>query len=193
MILIFITLIVMLAMAKTRRRRRRGMPMRNYIRGNLDLSIAGGTLAGNTALKQDVGDTVDDTTKVTSIVATHTWSGFTGGDNIGPVQVGVAHSDYSLAEISAYINLSTGWSQADLVSREISARKIRRIGTFQVEAASAGEISVLNDGKPIKTKLNWILSEGQTLAFWMFNTGSAAFATTDPDYNIFGHANLFTQ
>ncbi len=181
--------LALLQMAKRRRRRRMG----RYIRGNIDVDIAGGTLAGATAVLGATADQVVERAYLSSIVCQYSFAGFTGGDNIGPVSVGVAHGDYSLAEIEAYLEAATSWNEGDLVAREVSQRKIRRIGTFTTTAASAGEANVLNDGKSIRTKLGWILNTGQGLNFWLYNQGSAAFATTDPNVHIWGHANLWPR
>ncbi len=189
MLLIYITVIAMLAMAKPRRGRRRRMG--RYIRGNLDVDFALGTLAAQTLVSQLNADTVDERTRVTSIVATWALQGYTVTDNVGPIVVGVAHSDYSSAEIEAWVELATGWSEGDKVSQEVSNRLIRRVGTFSPPLDIAS--TALNDGRPVKTKLNWILNAGQNLRFWAYNQGSVAVGTTDPDVHITGHANLFPQ
>ena len=189
MLAAFVATIGFAALAKRGRSRRK---MGKYIKGPLDLNIAGGTLASNTAVL-GATPTVTERALVSSIVCEYSFAGFTGGDNIGPVSVGVAHSDYTLAEIEAVLELNTGWAEANKVGQEIAKRLVRRIGTFNVEAASAGETSVLNDGKAIKTKLNWIVNVGQGLNFWIYNNGSAAFATTDPNCHILGHANIWPR
>ncbi len=161
-----------------------------YIPGNVQLDIVLTTLAAATAVLAAT-DVVDDTTRISSVVAMYSLEDFTDGAGIGPIVVGLAHSDYSLAEVEAWIKLSTGWSQADLVSQEISNRRIRRIGVFESDGASGTDVSVLNDGKPIKTKLNWRLSEGQGINFWAFNSGSNAIATTVPRVHVEGKGNLW--
>ncbi len=191
MLEILVVLIALAMMAKRGRGRGR-RSMSTYIKGPIDLKIDGGTLAAGTAIL-GATQTVTETTLITSVVATYGFSGFTGGDNIGPVSVGVAHSDYTLSEVEAFLEQTSGWQQGNLVSREIAARKIRRIGMFVVEAASAGEAAVLNDGRPIKTKLNWLVMTGQGLNFYIYNHGTAAFATTDPQMEVDGHANLFPR
>jgi len=169
--------------------RKRGMG--RYIKGNIDMDAALGTLAAKTAVLQGTQDGVTERTLLTSIDCVYSLSDFTLGANIGPVEVGVAHSDYTLAEIEAWIELSTGWDEGDLVSREISGRKIRRIGVF--EHISTDGNSVLNEGRLLKTKLNWILTTGKNLDFYFYNRGTAAIASSDPNVNISGHANLFPR
>ncbi len=172
-------------------RKRGGGRFRRYIRGNVDESQQLTTLAANTAVKQAITDTVDDTTFVSSLDLIWSLSGVTPVDGAGPILVGIAHSDYTLAEIEEWIELSTGWSQADLRSKEISQRKIRRVGSFSTADADPNSTQVLNDGKPIKTIAKWVLAEGQTVALWYYNQGSQAFATTTPECGTQGHANLW--
>lgn len=170
--------------------RKRGNRFANYIKGNIDVDIALGTLASKTAIIGAVGDTVNDTARVSSVRATYSLSGFTAIENAGPILVGLMHSDYSGAELEEFLENVTNWSMGDLVSQEVANRKIRRIGAFTVPA-SAGQAVHLNDGKPITTKLNWKLSEGQTLDFWAYNMGSQPLATTDPNVDVSGFANLW--
>ncbi len=170
----------------------RGKKMGRYIRGNIDLDFALGTLAAQTGLRTALAATVAERTLISSVVAQYSMSGYTVLDNVGPITVGFSHSDYSLVEIEQWIEQTTGaWSEADLVAREISNRKIRKIGTFDPVVGLA--TMTLNDGKPIRTKLNWILNAGQTLAFWAYNQGAVAVGTTDPDVHMSGHANLWPR
>lgn len=173
-------------MARKPRRR-----MGRYIRGNIDVDIAMGTLAAQTA-QLFATDTVKERTYVSSMVNSYSLSGVTPVENTGPVQVGVAHSDYSLSEVEAWIEQVTGWDEADLVAQEIAKRKIRRIGVF-ANPATLVESSRLADGRMVKTRLGWILLQGQGLNIWVYNMGVVAFATTDPNVNVSGHANLWPK
>ncbi len=189
MLEILVTAIAMLVMARKTPRRKRAMG--RYIRGNIDLDSALGTLAAKTLLTFPVSSTVSERTLISSVVAQWSLIGKTIADNQGPIMVGLAHSDYTAAEIEAWVEQQGSWAEADLVAREISSRKIRRVGVFS-EAASLGA-STLNEGRPVKTKLNWILNAGQTLDVWAYNNGSAALATTDPNVVVSGHANLWPR
>lgn len=88
----------------------------------------------------------------------------------GPVMVGLAHSDYSDAEIEAWVELTDSWDTSNLTEQEIRRRKIRRIGTF----AGASVSETLNDGKPIRVPLRFRVEESKTLKFWVFNQSGAA-------------------
>ncbi len=187
---IFILLFAVLAkMAKKGRGGRRGPNWNRYVRGNLDIDIALGTLAGKTGLF-GASDTVVDRMRISSIKAVYSLSNVTVLGNAGPVLVLVAHSDYTLAEVEQFIELGTSWSEADQIDKEIQSRKIRRIGVLDI-VTSTGGAAALNDGKPITTKLNWTVTNGLGLNFVAYNMGTGAFATTDPNVNINGHANLW--
>ncbi len=106
--------------------------------------------------------------------------------------VGIAHSDYSDAEIQAVIDQTLSWNEGDKVGQEVAKRLVRRIGQFGQPGDSLAPV-VLNDGKEIKTKLNWILLQGQTLKLWAYNLGTGAVATTTPIVTAQGHANLWPR
>ncbi len=189
MILIYITLIAMLAMARRPKRRRR---MGRYIRGSVEEQVSLGTLAGQTLIRAGFDQTVNERTLVSSIVATYDVKNFTSGAAIGPLMVGIAHSDYTNAEIEAWIEDTGSWDEGDLVRQEIGNRKIRFVCELRA-GATAADGFVANDGKPIKTKLNWILLQGQTLSLWVFNLGGSAIGTTIPIVQATGHVNLFPK
>ncbi len=166
--------------------------MGRYIRGSVDEDLPGGTLAAKTVVGAGFDEAVNERTLVSSIEAIYSMNDFTPIASVGPVMVGVAHGDYSDAEIEEWIETTGSWDEGDLVQQEVASRKIRKIGVFE-EAALAAENAVLNDGKPIKTKLNWILNQGITLKLWIYNQGTVAFATTDPRIRAQGHVNLWPR
>ncbi len=166
--------------------------MGRYIRGSVDEDLPGGTLAGKTVVGAGFDEAVQERTLISSLVATYSMNDYTPIASVGPVMVGVAHGDYSDAEIEEWIETTGSWDEGDLVQQEVASRKIRKIGVFE-EPAAATQNAVLNDGKPIKTKLNWILNQGITLKLWIYNMGTGAFATTDPRIRAEGHANLFPK
>ncbi len=175
---------------KPKRRRRMG----KYIRGTVDETTALTTIGANAAIKGDFDEVVIERTLISSVVAAYSLSEFTAGAGIGPIVVGIAHSDYSAAEIEEWIETTSSWSEADKVQQEISNRLIRRIGVFEVLLGdTSGLAKVLNDGKLIKTKLNWILNTGQTISLWGYNQGGTAAATTVPLLKAQGHANLWPR
>lgn len=164
---------------------------RRYIAGRIQKRFLLGTLAGQTAISDVVGDVLTEAAWLSSVKLRWTLSEFTVGINDGPITVGVAHSDYTDAEILEWILGSESWDQGNMVAREINRRKIRRVGTFGAPGGGGTAAAVLNDGKPIRTKCGWQLSTGQTVRLWAFNGGTSALATTDPVVAASGKANLW--
>ncbi len=165
--------------------------MGKYLRGGIDENIGFGSLGAKTLVAVNLDETVNERTLVSSVVASYSLAELTAGANIGPIMVGIAHSDYSDAEIQAVIDQTASWNEGDKVGQEVAKRLVRRIGQFE-DLGSLAPV-VLNDGKPIKTKLNWILLQGQTLKLWVYNLGSGAVATTTPIVTMQGHANLWPR
>ncbi len=174
------------------KRRGSGRKFTRYIRGNIDNDFSLGTLAGSTAILSANVDAVNERTWVSSMSATWTMSGYTVADNVGPIEVGVAHGDYSLTEIEEWIELNTGWDETNLISREVATRKIKRVGVFEAPPGGGLGAAVLYD-RTIRTKLGWILTQGQTIQYWAYNMGTGAVATTLPNVHVRGHANLWPR
>ncbi len=181
-------LLVLIALAK---RKGGGRRRRRYLKGNLHEGLALATLAGQTLVSDVWDETVVERTLISSIVATWTIKDLTGVAGDGPIVVGVAHSDYSDAEIEQVIENTGSWDEGDLVQQEVAKRKVRTIGIFSEFSGDVNTFT-LNDGLPIKTKLNWMLTTGDTLKMWAFNQGSGAL-TTGANMSCIGHANLWPQ
>ncbi len=180
--------LVLLAKRTPKRRFRR------YLRGNVEASLALVTLGNNTLLGAAFASVVEERTFVTSLDASWSLKDLTVVAGDGPIIVGVAHSDYSDAEIEAFVENTGGWSEGNKVAQEIAKRKIRIVGTFADFGADASALGtyVLQDGKQIHTKLNWILTTGQTVKHWAYNAGSSAL-TTGATLHTFGKCNLWPQ
>lgn len=172
--------------AKARRRR-----FRRYLKGKVTIDLSLGSLASNSGVTASNGDVLTEKAWLSSVVLTHAMSKFTAVSDDGPVIVGVAHSDYSIGEIEEWVENQGGWEEADEIGQEIAKRKIREVGMFAIPEGATGSGTVmLNDGKPIHTKCGWMLTTGQTLRVWAYNTGTGAL-TTNPSYHPQGHANLW--
>ncbi len=166
-------------MVKHRRGRRRSF----LIKGKIDETLALGALANADVVGDVFNDTLDQEAYAISMEALWTIRGDTGGE--GPVLVGVAHGDYTDAEIEEYLENAGSWTRGDLIAQEIAKRKIRTVGAFQGTAID----EILNDGKPMKTKLGFMLQEGQTVKVWAWNK-SGATLTTGAQVFLEGHVWL---
>jgi len=172
---------------------RHGRKFRKYLRGNIHHKLQLGTLGAKTLIGSLVADTVVDTTWISSVKATWSMDAFTESTLDGPIQVGIAHSDYSDAEVEEWVENNTGtWDAGDLISQEIGRRKIRVVGLFK-NPQSILETAELNDGLPVTTKAGWMLSPGDTIRIWAYNTGDGAVQATDPAVRAEGHANLWPK
>ncbi len=173
-------------------KKRRGRKFRRYIKGRVDESLDLGTLAAKTLAGVAFDENVNERTFVSSIVAAYALSNYTPAADDGPLEIGIAHNDYSDAEVEAWVEATGTWNEGDRIGQEIAKRLIRSVGFIEA-GQSSQEYFAMNDGKPIKTKLGWILNQGVTLKLWVYNHGTSALATTTADLTCAGHANLWPQ
>ncbi len=182
--------LMMLAIMLAKRKGRKGR-FRRYLRGGIDEVLSLTTLAATTLVLVAFDETVNERTFVSSIVVNASLSDLTPAAGVGPFMVGVAHSDYSAAEIEEWIEQAASWNEGDLVgTREIGKRLCRRIGIFDEKALAATESSTLFTSAR-KVKLGWILNQAQGLDLWVYNMGVSPVATTVPQVRLQGHANLW--
>ncbi len=165
--------------------------MGKYMRGTIDENLQLGALGSKVLISDTWDEAVEERTLISSIVATWSLDQLTAPQ--GPIIFGVAHSDYSDAEIEAVIENAGSWAEGNKVSQEISKRLVRVIGTFAATLGSGAQDLNFADGKTVKTKLNWILTTGDTLKMWAYNVSGNPLATTDPALRANGHANLWAR
>lgn len=160
--------------------------------GTIEIDLAMTTLAAKTLVVATT-EPVVDTARVSSIEAVYGITAWTVGNGVGPFLFGVAHSDYSAAEIEAFIESAGSWDIGDKLAQEIRSRRIRIIGQLGdgSNVAAAGGVAQFNDGKMTKSKLNWSIAEGDGLDFWVYNMGSNPVATTVPQFLVFGNASIW--
>ncbi len=173
------------------RRRKKRRSMTGYRKGALSMELDLATLAGRTLVSVLNSESVTERARLSSVAGIYTLSGYTLVSEGGPILFGLAHPDYTDAEIEAWIENSGSWSEGNLVAKEIANRRIRQIGVFETPADGVADVVTYNDGRPVKTRLNWLLITGQSIRLWAYNMGTAAMVTTDADVNFEGHANLF--
>ncbi len=167
--------------------------MGGYIKGNIDENLSLGTLAPATLVSVVFDETVNEKALLSSIVANWSLINMTESGADGPIMVGVAHSDYSDAEIEAVIEATGSWNKGDKVAQEVARRLVRIVGTFPAAPGDGIGPAVLEDGRQIKTKLNWMLDTAQSLRLWAYNLGTSGLDTTVPTVHLQGHANLFSR
>ncbi len=175
-----------------RSRRRKGRNMGQYVKGNVDENLAIATLAARTLTSINFDEVMIEKGIITSLVASWSMRDFTAGADDGPILVGLAHGDYTDAEIEAVIENSLSWDVGDKIQQEIARRLVRIVGTFRGGPEASAPV-VLNEGRLIKTKLNWTFITGATLKVWAYNLGASGLASSVPDIFVQGHANIFLK
>lgn len=91
-------------------------------------------------------------------------------------EFGLAHSDYSDAEIEECLEASGSVNAGDLVTQEQADRKVRIIGQMVGAGASGSGLS-FNHGMPVKTRLNWAMTIGDLLKIWIRNASGVVWTT----------------
>ncbi len=172
---------------------RGGSKRRRYLKGAIDVDFALGTLAAKDLISDTEDSVLTEEAWISSVLATWAIENFTQGAGDGPIVVGVAHPDYTNAEVEEFLENAGSWDQGNLIQQEIARRKIRQVGTFSATLLAATGGGALNDGNPIHTKCGWMLNTGISLRFWAYNMGTSALATTDPHVLVNGHANLWPR
>ncbi len=98
------------------------------------------------------------------------WNANVAGE--GPVQVGLAHGDYTSAEVEEWIESTGSADPGDKISQEQSRRSCRDAGLL------AGIVNfTMNDGRPKRTKLNMRIEDGKALSVFGYNAGSGTLTT----------------
>ncbi len=188
-------LVLKTTMGRKPTRRSRGA--RKYLRGNIKHTQDLGSLGPSTGIKKAFGGTVTEKTWVISVEATYSLANFTAVANAGPITVYLAHSDYTLAEVEEYIeaSLTGSWDVSDLRTAEQRGRgrRIKKVGTFYPESGHLAADILRISKRPIKTKLNFMLNTGKTVAAIYYNSGIAGLTVTTPDAEMLGYANLWPQ
>ncbi len=153
-------------MAKHPKRRRKF----NLRRVRITPELALGTLASDTALTVAVqGGTSTTAMTIASIIAVWNIQNLTAQE--GPITVGYAHPDYSVVEIKECLEAQAAIDAGDKVAQERADRLVRIVGSLD------REFSVLNNGLPVRTKLNWYLPAGDTPNVFAFNEQTGALTT----------------
>lgn len=144
---------------------------RKLIKGVVDEALTVGALAATTL----VGGAYDDSVTERTFLISHEAVWFLRESTAleGGLLVGIAHSDYSDAEVEAFIENTGSWDEGDLIGQEVGKRKIRIVGQF---GAFAQDMS-LNEGVPIKTICKFILNAGDSLRLWAYNLSGATLTT----------------
>ncbi len=147
---------------------------RKYAKGFVAIpvnsSIALSTLTNNTTLTGSLIGTLTEDLYVTSVDLQWTIRSLTAGE--GPIQVGLAHSDYTDTEIQENLDVSYV-GPGDKITQEQARRLVRRVGLFN---GLAGE-EALNNGVSVKTVCKFMIDDGLDLDIFASNRSGATLTT----------------
>ncbi len=161
------------------RRRGSGRVQQNIRKIPIQSTITLGALASKDVISGAIFNNSDTLFRMLNYEVTWTWDSVTAGD--GPLTVGIAAGDYSAVEIEECLEAIGNIQLGDRIAQEQANRLVRVVGNIQPE------ILTLNDGMPVKTKLNWKVPIGDAQQVFAYNQGGSAF-TTGSALLVFGHA-----
>ncbi len=174
-------LIGLIAAAKRRGGNKRRYSLRKVSLSNL-LTIS--ALASVDVEKFVLSSAVTGTVRVISVNLMYIWGALATND--GGCEFGLAHSDYTSTEIEECLEANASMDRGDKIANEQSNRLVRRVGVFPSHQSSGTTSEVgFNDGRPMKTRLNWVLSPGDTLNIWVRN-GSGTIWTVNSLLSVTG-------
>ncbi len=156
---------------------------RRYNLRRVRLSVAGsvGAIAsldvGSFAL---TGTPVNPTRLISLIASFATADQVTTDDGLS---FGVAHGDYTNAEIEECLEATNSINPGDKITRERANRLVRLIGIIQKDAS--GTNGSFKSGAKQKIRLNWPMAIGQQLVLW-FRNGSSNVYTTGTSFLVDG-------
>ncbi len=157
---------------------------------NLRRVRVNGTVGIGALASKDVGIGVVSaatvgTCRFMSVDCSYTWSDIAALID-DALEFGIAHSDYTAAEIEECLEASGSMDIGDKVAQEQANRLVRSIGTMSPEGdANVDGGTKFDGGRRVKTKLNWLMSIGDTLTYWVRN-GSDTIYTTGSGLTILG-------
>lgn len=96
--------------------------------------------------------------------------GLTAGE--GPLQIGVNHGDLTMTEVGECLDSNLS-DPDDIIAREQSRRPVRSLGHLH----GIGTDEVMNDGKPIRQKLKFMVGSGHNIDVWLRNKSGAQLTT----------------
>ncbi len=166
---IILGLLMVVLMAKRGRRRRRWTANDRMVPWLTNSAL--GTLADATVIASSTLAASDRSYRILSMKTLWGWRGATAGE--GPVVVGYAHADYSVTEIKEALEAEGTMTTNDKIAAEQANRLVRKVGQMSFDSQDG----VLNDGKPILTRLNWAIPLGGNVNLFTWNRSGGTLTT----------------
>ncbi len=149
----------------------------NLRRVRIASASAAGALAAGDVVSNQVTDATSNTVRFMSVNASYAWSDLGGGAD-DACTFGLAHSDYTAAEVEECLEAGASMDIGNKVAREQANRLVRQIGTITGSSGGVGSSGFsFNEGNPVKTRLNWLMSIGDRLHVWIRNSSGVVWTT----------------
>ncbi len=155
--------------------RRKGRRKFNLRRVRIAAAVTVGALDTLDVTSSTIHPTPVNPLRVVSAKLAYSWADIGAAIDDG-FEFGLAHSDYSAAEIEECIEASAAIDQGDKIAQERANRLVRSIGIMPASGVTASG-RVFNDGRIVHTKLNWLIGIGDSVVAWIRN-GSGVIYTT---------------
>ncbi len=159
-------------MAKGHGRKRRRFNLR---RVRVNILVAAGALATLDVVGATITQSAGNAYRLMSVDFAYSMVDIGATQDDGQV-FGLAHSDYTDAEIEECLEATTAIDPGDKIAQERANRLVREIGQMQ-GAPGTGAGKSFNNGMPLKTKLNWHMATGDTLRLWIRNSSGTVWTT----------------
>ncbi len=156
---------------KTRRRGRRGRTVR------ISRNAGPGALATLDVVSSPITDVSPDPYRLLSANLGWSWGDIQAVADDG-LEFGLAHSDYTAAEVEECLEAQAAIDPGDKVAREQANRWVRSIGRISSAGVLVGGAAqAWNNGLPKFIRLNWYMSIGDTLNVWIRNSSGTVWTT----------------
>ncbi len=143
---------------------------KNFVALPVSAQLTLGTLAANTVLTANLIATLTEDLFVISADLTWALLAHTAGE--GPIEVGVAHGDLSVAEIlEAVAAAPTG--PGDIIQNERSHRPVRQSGAFP----GLNTDEVIAQGSKVRTRCKFLVSDGVAFNAYALNRSGGTLTT----------------
>ncbi len=147
----------------------------NLRRVRVATGIAAGALAPLDVAVSNLTNVGTDPYRIMSVDFSYALSDLGAASDDGQ-EFGLAHSDYTAAEIEECIEQASSIDLGNKIAQEHAHRLVRVIGQMGGAHVAGGGLD-FNDGRRVKTKLNWRMSTGDSLNLWIRNSSGSVWTT----------------
>ncbi len=161
------------------KRAKRSRNSKNFVAIPFDDSVALGALANAILVKEAlIGTNFTEDFFCISVDLSGIVTGLTGGEGI-PLEMGLNHSDYSVAEVNQNLDVTlTG--PGSKIENEQAGRLVRRTAQgFEHAVGNTTEIPLIGrfGSRISRTKCRFLVSSGKALEVWIKNRSGSTLTT----------------